>query len=163
MKGVGTPRCDRRPPQAIPGHSRLQQRRADQHCAARSPCNSKQGDLLTIPHTRAGRGVKTVAPACSTDDEQGRDVRTPSLSTVGPAGPAYGEGRRSPRALFSSVFSLSSFPLSLSLVYPRSFSWSIKGKAGHPFRESFFAYSEALQLYVTFTRDLKLHPSLASL
>jgi hypothetical protein len=36
----------------------------------------------------------------------------------------------------SSLFSLSSFPL--SLVYPRSFPWFIKGKTGHPREERLF-------------------------
>jgi hypothetical protein len=145
-KGADASWCDHRPPQAIPGHSRLQQHRVDQHCAARSSCDSRQGDLLTIPHARAGWGTKrwllpialvkdrgtttkTVAPACSTGDGQGRDVHTPSLSTVGPTGLACGgEGRCSPRALFSSLSFSCTLDPSLGLY---------KGRLGTPLGQDF--------------------------
>jgi hypothetical protein len=53
-EGAGAPRRDRRLPQAIPRHSCLQHYRADWHCAARSPCESKRGDQLTISHDKEG-------------------------------------------------------------------------------------------------------------
>jgi hypothetical protein len=69
---------------------------------------------------------------------QHHNVETsPSSST----GPTYKRGKMAwpsgplPLCLFIS--------LSLSYVYPRSFPWSIKGKAGHPTWGSFFDHSEA--------------------
>jgi hypothetical protein len=172
-------RCDQQPPQAIPRHPRPQQCQVDQHYAIRSSCGSRQRDLLTMPRARAGRGAATeqrrlpvatvtdrrattkmVAPVCSTRDGRCHDVRTPSLSSTGPKGPTReGEGWCSPRAPFLLVFLFPLFLYSLSLMYPKSFPWPIKGKVGRPIWES----SEALQLHFTFTRDLGLLSSLARL
>jgi hypothetical protein len=66
------------------------------------------------PVTDRGAKTKTTAPACSTNDGQGRGVRAPPLSFAGPAGPAHGGGGRcSSRAPCLLVFL---FLLFLSLL-----------------------------------------------
>jgi hypothetical protein len=100
-EGAGAPRCDQRPPQAIPRHSCLQQCRADWHCAARSPCDSKRGDRL------APVIDKTTVCACLHCHLQ--DPQDPPAGEKGGTAPGM-----SPPLFFSFFFIL-------SLLYPGSF------------------------------------------
>jgi hypothetical protein len=123
----------------MPRHSHLQQCRADQHCAARSPCDSRQGDLLTILHARERRGVaaerrclpiapvmgrgimtKTAAPAYSAGDGQSTTCAHPHYRLQDLQDPPTEEKggatlRISPSLFFSFFFSSLSLSLSLPL------------------------------------------------
>jgi hypothetical protein len=102
-----------------------------------SLCDSSQGDLSTIWHARMGRGTMTgrqCLPVAPVTDRVVTCVRF--LCRLQDPPPEEKGGACSPKALFFSVFLFLLF-LFLSLVYPRSFPWSIKGKARCPIYEDF--------------------------
>jgi len=97
------------------------------HCATKSLYGTNQGELLNIPCAAIGLDATT----------EWRWI--PIAGTwwgvaIGKMGPAYGRRRETqPHSfLLPCFFSFFFSFLSFSLVYPRPFPWSIKGKARLP-------------------------------